>query len=448
MRDVKVSLVVRTVLVAGCAIISACAGQNGGTGNPGQAGTTGHAGTTGSGGTTGTAGTTGNAGTTGIAGTTGAAGTTGNAGTTGAAGTTGIAGTTGVAGATGGAGTTGNAGTTGSGGAAGGAGRGGSTGGTGGRGGSGGAAGTGGTTGTGGSTGTCPLPTTFRWTSTAALAQPKSGWVSLKDFSSVVYNNQRIVYMSTVDGAGAYGGAMMTFTDWPQMAAATQTPLPYGGIAPTLIYFKPKNIWVLMYEWGPWSFTYLTSTDPTKPTWQGPFKLYDGASIDETVLCTSTTCYLFFANDDGTIHRASMAIGDFPGAFTNATTILTDTKENLFEAVQVYTVKGANLYLMLVEAMGTAGRYFRSFTATDLGGAWTPLAATESNPFAGKANVTFSGAAWTGDISSGDLVRDNPDETQTVDPCNLQLLYQGVVPNTISDYNKLPWQPGVLTLVR
>ena len=300
-----------------------------------------------------------------------------------------------------------------------------------------------------GGTGTCQLPTTFQWTSTDALAQPNSGWVSLKDFSSVVYDNQRIVYMSTVDGAGAYGGAMVTFTDWPQMATATQSPLPYGGIAPTLMYFKPKDIWVLLYEWGPWSFTYLTSTNPTSASsWQGPYKLYDGPSIDETVLCTSTTCYLFFANDDGTIHRASMPIGDFPGAFTNATTILTDTKENLFEAVQVYTVKGANQYLMLVEAMGTGGRYFRSFTATDLGGTWTPLAATESNPFAGKANVTFTGTAWTGDISSGDLVRENPDETQTIDPCNLQFLYQGVVPTMTSDYNKLPWQPGVLTLVR
>src|SRR5262252_8184652 len=57
--------------------------------------------------------------------------------------------------------------------------------------------------GEGGSAGKCPLPTTFNWTSTPALAQPNSGWVSLKDFSSVVYNDQHIVYMSTVDSAGA-----------------------------------------------------------------------------------------------------------------------------------------------------------------------------------------------------------------------------------------------------
>ncbi len=320
---------------------------------------------------------------------------------------------------------------------------------------SGGAAATGGAPSTGGSTmvaggtsGNCPLPSTFKWTSSGPLAQPKSGLVSLKDFSSVVYNNQHIVYMSTVDSAGAYGGAMMTFTDWPQMASATQNALPYGGVAPTLMYFSPKKQWILMYEWGPWAFTYLTSTDPTKATgWAGPYDLYEGSSIDETVVCTSTTCYLFFANDDGTIHRASMPIGSFPGTFTNATTIMTDTKENLFEAIQVYTVKGANKYLMIVEAMGSGGRYFRSFTATDLGGTWTPLAATESNPFAGKSNVTFNGSAWTGDISSGVLVRTNPDETQTVDPCNLQFLYQGVVPTTGLTYNQLPWQPGLLTLV-
>ena len=296
---------------------------------------------------------------------------------------------------------------------------------------------------------TCPLPTTFKWTSSGPLAQPKTGWVSLKDFSSVVFNNQHVVYMSTVDDAGSYGLAAMTFADWPQMATATQTPVP-GVAAPTLMYFTPKKTWVLMYEWGPWAFTYQTSTDPTNlSAWSAPHDLYEGSSIDETVVCTTTTCYLFFANDNGNIYRSSMPIDSFPGTFPAATTILTDTTPNLFEAVQVYTVKGANRYLMLVEAEGTAGRYFRSFTATDLGGAWTPLAATESNPFAGKANVTFNGTAWTNDISSGDLVRTNPDETQTVDPCNLQFLYQGLVPPAPGlTYNQLPWQPGLLTLVR
>jgi hypothetical protein len=306
----------------------------------------------------------------------------------------------------------------------------------------------------------CRLPTAFRWTSTGPLAQPQNGWIALKDFSDVVYHNKHSVYMSTVNDAGAYGGAMMTFSDWPQMATATQYPLKYGGVAPTLIYFTPKSVWVLMYEWGPWSFTYLTSTDPTNASgWSSPYDLYQGSSIDETLLCTSSSCYLFFANDNGNIYRASMPIGDFPGTFTNdsasvngnrsgPTTVLTDTAANLFEAVEVYTVKGANQYLMIVEAQGRVGRYFRYFTATDPGGSWTGPPADESNPFAGAANVTFSGGtAWTNSISSGDLIRNNPDETRTIDPCNLQFLYQGVGPASGLSYNQIPWRPGVLTLV-
>ena len=299
---------------------------------------------------------------------------------------------------------------------------------------------------------TCPMPTSFKWTSGGPAALPASGWDSIKDFTYAPHEGKHIIYMSMHSGS-AYGAAMMSFTDWPGAANATQNKLSFAAVAPTLFYFKPKQQWILAYQWGATGFSYRTSTDPLNAGgWSSEKSLYAskmvpaGSSntgvIDQQVICDAAKCYLYFNGDNGYIYRSSMPIENFPGQFPAATTVMQDTAQKIFEAVQVYTIKGSNKYLLINEAQGN-GRYFRAWTATDLGGTWTLL----TDNFAAKSNTTFS-QNWTNDISHGDIVRSGNDETFPIDPCNLQMIFQGRDPNSSAAYDKLPYRLGLLTAAK
>ncbi|MBO8191985.1 glycoside hydrolase [Streptomyces oryzae] len=311
------------------------------------------------------------------------------------------------------------------------------------------------------------LPENFRWSSSGPLISPQqdgSNSVSVKDPSVVQDENGKWhVFMTTADTSGDWSLAHTSFTDWSQAATAPQTHLetasdigPGYRAAPHAFYFAPKDEWYLVYQTGLPSYsTTRNINDPT--SWSAPRNFQDqvpdivrqnmgnGAWLDYWVICDENKCYLFSADDNGHLYRAETTVADFPNGFGNTQIVLQDPDRNrLFEGEAVYRVKDTNTYLLIMEAIGSGDRrYYRSFTAEGLTGRWQPLADTESHPFARSSNVTFPGGAWTQDISHGELIRTGNDQSMTLDPCHLQLLYQGMDPSAGGDYPQLPWRLGL-----
>lgn len=318
-----------------------------------------------------------------------------------------------------------------------------------------------------GSTGGVKLPTSFRWTSSAPLmvAKPTSTQpeVAIKDPTVVYYNGRWHVFSTQAKGNG-WNLEYRSFTDWSNASAATPYFLGTTAIgsgyraAPFVFYHSPSRLWYLVFQNG--NAAYSTNPDISNPAgWSAVRTFYSSVPsnvqqdinngaiwLDFAVACDTVNCHLYSAGDNGKIYRSQTTLANFPNGFGATVVTLQDSNRyNLFEAPQVYKVRETGQYLMIVEAIGSSGRYFRSFTSNSLSGPWTPLAATESNPFAGDANVTFPTGKWSQGISHGEILRTGYDQNLEISACNMRVLYQGLAPGASGPYDQLPYRLGLLT---
>jgi hypothetical protein len=323
----------------------------------------------------------------------------------------------------------------------------------------------------------CELPSNPSWTSSGILVSPKGGsYVSVKDPTIQKYNGKYLIYatvFNTADkAAGSEGTFQMEYIEFTDFSKADQaTPYymtstsGFSGYkcAPELFYFEPQDLWYLI--WQQQEPAYSTTKTPDKPnSWSTPKSLvsnwasswkpltmpeFEWGTIDYFPIADDKNFYLFMTGDDGNVYRSKTTLAQFPNGFSTPV-VAKNNKGNktiIFEGSSHYKIKGTNTYLHVVEGMGGTGRVFSAWTSEGIEGTWEDYRVGTNTPFAGKNNVTYPSGSWTNDVSHGELLRDNPNQQQILDPCNLQFLFQGLDPSKESvSYNLKPYRLGLLTL--
>jgi hypothetical protein len=284
-----------------------------------------------------------------------------------------------------------------------------------------------------------------------------------KDPTVVFHDGKWHVFM-TVKLPGRSAIEYCAFADWRDAQAAPRHLLPLSDsayfCAPQVFYFEPHAKWYLIYQVGVagadkmW-VAYSTTSDLSQPaSWTRAKPILDGGpddpriegGLDYWIICDDQRAYLFFTSLNGKLWRMWTPLSEFPMGFGHCEVAL---QARLFEASHTYRLKGLDRYLTIVEENGQ--RYYKAYVADRLDGAWQPLADTFERPFAGARNIRPAAgvAAWTDNVSHGELIRDGVDQTLTVDPAQLRFVFQGMLERDKADvsYGRFSWRIGILTPV-
>ncbi len=255
------------------------------------------------------------------------------------------------------------------------------------------------------------------------------------------------------------------FERWEDADRAPRTILGVSGsryfCAPQVFYFSPHRKWYLVYQMGVagakkmW-IAYSTTTDLADPkSWTPAQPILDGGEndprieggLDFWIICDDRRAYLFFTTNNGKLWRMWTRLEEFPRGFDHCEVAL---HAAIFEASHTYRLKGRDQYLTIIEENGR--RYYKAYLADRLDGAWTPLADTAEQPFAGSRNIRPARGIepWTDNVSHGELIRDGVDQTMTIDPDDLRLVFQGMLERDKAGrkYGQFPWRIGILTPVK
>ncbi len=312
----------------------------------------------------------------------------------------------------------------------------------------------------------------FRWRvsqpilSVAQERLPRSEhpWIAVKDPSIVRYQDRWHLFCTLrkqQQGQGRIRIGYCSFEDWPDAAHADWSVLDltmdYHG-APQVFYFEPQRQWYLIYQaaddsrglkYGPCYSTTKTLDDAE--SWTKPEPLYvvpDGekAGLDFWVICDDSYAHLLFTSLDGRMWHAQTRLSDFPNrGWTRPQVAL---KADIFEASHTYKIKGEDAYVTLVEAQNGKRRYFKLFTAKQLSGPWSPLAASRNQPAVSVVNVVNQDTSWATSYSHGEFLRTGYNQRLEIDPQSTRILFQGASDREYQrgGYGDITWRLGLLDL--